>query len=228
MQPLFDAPASYELPLTLGRDLFVDFQNRDTNGNPLDWPGSATVTLKIDPYRGSDPISADAEIEGSHAVCYVACATTDQVSGEPLWRCAAVLPGGLGTPDTIDDVLADGIVRRRDGDTPTPGGFGPLVIPVCTESGAVVLVVPTAGIPGSAGAAGDGSPINGEVPNGTPNGSTTVFTLAHTFRSGSTAVYCNGLRQEVGISYTESSPTIVFSDAPLGGDIITVDYVVDA
>jgi hypothetical protein len=80
---------------------------------------------------------------------------------------------------------------------------------------------------GSSGGGGGGgsSQVFGEVPSGTLNGINTTFTTSQNFVSGTTSVFRNGLREQLSVGYTESSPHIVFSAAPLSSDVITVDYV---
>ena len=84
-----------------------------------------------------------------------------------------------------------------------------------------------AGIPGaqgSPGPPGTGGQVVGQVPTGSINGSNTVFTTAVPFLGNTTAVYLNGLRE---YDYTETGPNeITFSDPPLTGDSIRIDYVV--
>jgi hypothetical protein len=66
--------------------------------------------------------------------------------------------------------------------------------------------------------------IFGEIPSGTQDGTNETLTLANDFVTGSTCVYRNGLRERLGVGYTESSPTIVFAAPPLSSDVIEVDY----
>lgn len=110
----------------------------------------------------------------------------------------------------------------------------PVVIRVTTRSASVapaasqrVLIVPSPGPAGPAGAAGDGTQIFGEAPTGVKNGSNTAFTLAHTPQTGSTALYRNGLREVLGVGYTVSAATITFTTAPLSSDEIAVDYLME-
>lgn len=92
-------------------------------------------------------------------------------------------------------------------------------------AGEAVLVVPTPGPPGTPGPAGDGTQVFGEVPSGGQDGVNDSFTLSHGFQAGSTAVFRNGLREQLNVGYTESSPEIVFTSPPLSSDVITVDYL---
>lgn len=69
--------------------------------------------------------------------------------------------------------------------------------------------------------------VFGQAPAGDENGTNTVFTTAQSFAPGSTRVYRNGLREQLGVGYTETPPsTITFSTAPLSSDTIEVDYAV--
>jgi hypothetical protein len=82
---------------------------------------------------------------------------------------------------------------------------------------------------GGGGTGGGGSTFTqapNEVPAGTLNGSNTIFTTLHSYVSGSTRLFINGVRQELSINYTESSPaTLTLGTAPQPGDELVVDYV---
>lgn len=82
------------------------------------------------------------------------------------------------------------------------------------------------GEPGPPGAGGDGAQAVGESPTGTQDGINSTFALSQAFRPGSTSVFRNGLREQAGVGYAESSPQIVFTTPPLSSDLITVDYIV--
>lgn len=94
-------------------------------------------------------------------------------------------------------------------------------------NGAAVILVAAPGPPGPPGAPGDGAQVFGETPTGVKNGINTTFGLADTPRSGSTAVYRNGLRERLGVGYTESGTDIVFSTPPLSSDDLSVDYLME-
>lgn len=69
--------------------------------------------------------------------------------------------------------------------------------------------------------------VTGETPSGTKDGTNAVFTLAHSCRTGTTAVYRNGLRIRLSTHYSETTATtLTFSTAPLSADDLCVDYVV--
>ncbi|CQD03842.1 hypothetical protein BN000_00663 [Mycobacterium europaeum] len=212
----------YDLPIIIGEDLVVDFQNQDANGNPVDYaPG---VALRLDIYLWAEGImSAQAQISTNHAVCFLPHSRTDQIAQGVYWRCVLTVPGGLGTPASVDIVPVNGAVVLYGPDS-APAGAGS--VPLTLPNGNVSILVPTPGPPGVSGIAGTGVSVFGEVPAGTPNGSTTVFTCANNFQSGSTRVYRNGLREERGLGYSESTPTIIFTTAPMGTDVITVDYLI--
>lgn len=74
---------------------------------------------------------------------------------------------------------------------------------------------------------GSNSMIADETPSGTVNGSTTAFTTAFPYVPGSLKVFINGLKQKTTTHFTETTPTtgvFTMSEAPLTGDIITVEY----
>jgi hypothetical protein len=97
---------------------------------------------------------------------------------------------------------------------------------VTASSGAQVVLVPVPGGQGPTGPAGDGAQVFGEHLTGA-DGSATVFTTANPYRTNTTAIYLNGLREFVGESYIEtSSTTVTFSDPPLSTDSIRIDYLI--
>jgi hypothetical protein len=118
---LFDPPPVYDLPLSKGGDLRVDFIYQplvvDEDGAPVlldgelqyettDYPVGASLRLVID---STPPIEADAVITGSVASVRVDKAETDPVPGRVFWR--AVLTFGDGT----DVVARNGRTVRKDG-----------------------------------------------------------------------------------------------------------------
>lgn len=73
-----------------------------------------------------------------------------------------------------------------------------------------------------------GSGATNETPSGIINGINTVFITAANFTAGKIRVYLNGLKQRAGIGndYTETGANqITFTNAPITGDTITVDYI---
>lgn len=68
--------------------------------------------------------------------------------------------------------------------------------------------------------------IFGETPGGTINGSNATFTTAFDFVPGKIEVYLNGLAQKMVTHFnTTGTHTIIFTDSPLVGDLITVNYI---
>jgi len=99
-------------------------------------------------------------------------------------------------------------------------------VSVVSSSGAQVILVPVPGAQGPAGPAGNGTQVFNETPTGTVDGSNAVFTTAHAFQPGSTAVYINGLRERLGVGYTETTSTsLTFSQPPTSGDELIIDYL---
>jgi hypothetical protein len=90
----------------------------------------------------------------------------------------------------------------------------------------VLAAVPGAqGIQGLPGLPGTGAPVVGETMSGVVNGVNTVFTTANIYRTATTAVYRNGIREQRGTGYLETNPTtITFTTAPLTSDTIFIDY----
>jgi len=65
-----------------------------------------------------------------------------------------------------------------------------------------------------------------EALTGTQNGSNEVFTTTDNYISGTTVLWRNGLREVLGVGYTESGAgQITFTTAPLTTDVIRIDYV---
>jgi hypothetical protein len=121
MPTLFPPPPVYDLPLSKGGDLYVDFVYKpvvvDDDGEPVlvdgeyqfeeaDFPSGSSVKLTID----SDPeVSATAVIDGSHAVVQSDYLSVDAVKGGKFWRLVITYADGL------DEVLANGKTIRKDG-----------------------------------------------------------------------------------------------------------------
>jgi hypothetical protein len=91
-------------------------------------------------------------------------------------------------------------------------------------SDTVVSVITVEGPTGPQGPPGTGSPVVGEQLSGLRDGVNTVFTTASAFRTGTLAVYLNGLR-EFNFAVTGVNQ-ITFTDPPFSGDSLRADYVV--
>src|SRR5258708_38746257 len=103
---LFPTPQNFDLPLSLGQDLSIDFQRQDDAGNPLDYDIGTTVTLIID---AAEPINGVAIVNGHHANVLVLSEVVDLVKKATLWRCRITLP------DNTDIVPCNGQIIRYDG-----------------------------------------------------------------------------------------------------------------
>jgi len=106
MADLYPPPAVFTLPLSLGRDLSVDFQRQDSLGNAVNYASGTTVVLIID---STPPVNASATVSGNHATVLVASTVVDLIPKGVLWRCRVTLP------DTTHVVPANGQVTRWDG-----------------------------------------------------------------------------------------------------------------
>lgn len=112
------------------------------------------------------------------------------------------------------------------GEPGPPGAPGPPGPPGAGEPGAPGEPGEP-GEPGPPGISGGGAQVVGESMTGVRDGFNLTFTTVSDFRSNSTAVFRNGLREQIGSCYTESPPrTIIFDEAPWSTDYLSVDYIV--
>lgn len=112
----------------------------------------------------------------------------------------------INTPRIDVDIIAEPVeIVVRGGQPGPPGPQGP---------------------PGTPGVGGS-TMVSGEVPSGVKNGVNVTFTLTQTPSVGSTAVYRNGLREQIGVGYTVSGLVITFTTAPLSSDELVVDYLLE-
>lgn len=119
MTNLFDPPDKADLPVTLGADILVTFNNRVPGSVPaeyVDYPPGWAVTLVIgkDSISATAPamISAPAVITGHSAVCRIESEVADLIKNETLWRVIVSIPDGQLTNDIPAMV---GKVVRADG-----------------------------------------------------------------------------------------------------------------
>ena len=112
---LFDPPKVFGLPVSMGADIIVDFQNRVVGSEPAtyeDWPAGWVVTLGIG--VGVHRVTATATVSTHHAVCRIESAVADGIKAGWPWFVAVSIPGS--TPGEFDDVVAlNGTVVRADG-----------------------------------------------------------------------------------------------------------------
>lgn len=149
-------------------------------------------------------------------------------AGSSVWRNLIPLkeligpqgkPGVKGEKGQKGDTGEEGDTGER-GERGPQGFTGPAGMPgVAGPQGAKG----DKGDPGSGG--GDTTVIN-ETPVGAIDGINNVFTTEFDFRTQSTAVNINGLRQSLDLHYTESSDNeITMDEPPHSSDILTIDYV---
>jgi hypothetical protein len=70
-----------------------------------------------------------------------------------------------------------------------------------------------------------GAQVLRETPHGTIDGTNAAFTTAFPFQPGTTMVWLNGLLEH---GYTEVAPqTIEFTAAPLTGDGLLINYMIE-
>lgn len=71
--------------------------------------------------------------------------------------------------------------------------------------------------------------IYGETPSGAVDGSNKVFTTSKAYVTGSTRLFKNGARMDLGSDYTESAAsTLTLAAAPGPGSVLLVDYDITA
>lgn len=76
------------------------------------------------------------------------------------------------------------------------------------------------------GAASPGLLVSNEVPAGLKNGVNMIFTTMNPFVAGSTHLYINGLKQQLGVHYYESGvQQLNIPDSVQSSDILTLDYI---
>jgi hypothetical protein len=68
------------------------------------------------------------------------------------------------------------------------------------------------------------TPVSGEAPTGTINGSNATFTAAHTPISGSISVFINGIMERPTTDWTISGATLTMIDIPQTGDNLLINY----
>lgn len=157
-------------------------------------------------------------------------ATVMQNPAQGTVQIGSTNPNGLGplhlNGSTIVAHAALVLDNAPTGGRPDAGvGSGALVFD--STLGQIVYSDGTTWTAVGAGGGGDSfATVVAEVPTGTKNGTNVTFTVGHNFRTASTAVYRNGLREHLGVGYTEASAnTLTFSTAPLSDDDLLVDYV---
>lgn len=73
--------------------------------------------------------------------------------------------------------------------------------------------------------------VSDETPTGSVDGSNTTFTTSKPYIGASLEVFVNGLKQKRSTHFVETTPssgTFTISDAPLSGDVVSVNYQFEA
>lgn len=108
MTNLYPPPPVYDLPLSLGGDLIVDFVRVDTNGDPLAYDPGTIVKLTIDTAPAT---TATATITDEHALVKIESTALDPIPKRTLWRAVV----SLTTDPSTELVVANGKTSRADG-----------------------------------------------------------------------------------------------------------------
>lgn len=110
MANLFEPPPVFDLPLSKGGDLSVDFLNNPSGDQTtfVDYGPGVTVTLVIDT---TPPTSAPAVVSTYHAAVKIESTVTDGIASRTGWRLIVSSP----TSPTTETVAANGKVKRFDG-----------------------------------------------------------------------------------------------------------------
>jgi hypothetical protein len=106
---LFTPPPKYYLPLALGGDLVVDFQNNPSGDLKtfVDYDAGVSVTLAIDT---TTPITAPATVSGSDASVHIDSTVTDLIPAGTGWRLV------VATSSPVTGIVAAyRTVKRFDG-----------------------------------------------------------------------------------------------------------------
>jgi hypothetical protein len=112
-----------------------------------------------------------------------------------------------------------------------PGGAdytivgGTITFVTAPPAGAVLLA--DYNVSNTAYSVGTNSYVSDETPTGLVNGSNTTFTASRAYISTALEVYINGVKQVRGTHFTETTPAsgvFTMSDAPLTGDVISINY----
>jgi hypothetical protein len=120
---LFNAPQAFDLPVSLGRDIYFDLLYKpllvDTNGNPIldangnqqfvltNYPTGATLTLKIDDPTYPTETTVNATINGWHAVFQQSYTIADTLKDKTPYRVVMVYGG-------VNNVVVQGKIARKD------------------------------------------------------------------------------------------------------------------
>ena len=110
---LFPKKPKANLPVQLSGDIIVTFRSKVPGSDPIeyaDWPDDVNVQLVVG--KGVSQVIADAEFEGSYAVCRIESEVADNFKDGTFWACRISVAG-----NTIEDntVALNGKLVRDDG-----------------------------------------------------------------------------------------------------------------
>jgi hypothetical protein len=143
----------------------------------------------------------------------ISFSSTHRLSGVKLEFKASIFQGC-----DIQDYIEGGMVVLPESDN---GTFDVDLLVVRNE---VLNIVNELGLSG--GGLSSSAIVYNEVPAGAINNSNATFLTAFDFIPGKILVYINGLKQEPVTHFqTSGTKTIMFSDSPLVGEKISVDYI---
>jgi|SRR5215471_1264042 len=112
-------------------------------------------------------------------------------------------------------------------DKPAVGSYGAGDYLLLLKADGTYAKIPAGSVGSGTGGGGTTTVITwGETPTGAIDGTNKVYTSASAYVSGSIAVYLNGVRQRRTNDYSETtSTTFTMVNAPLAGDLMSIDYV---
>jgi hypothetical protein len=129
------------------------------------------------------------------------------------------------TPATNSLALHKNGIRLKPGGADYTLSGNTVTFVTAPPTGAVLLADYT--ISNTAFSVGTNSLISDETPTGLVNSSNTSYTAARAYIAGALEVYINGVKQVRGTHFTETTPAsgiFTMSDAPLTGDVISINY----
>lgn len=201
-----------------------------TSGNFLRGNGTGAITSTISFKDEDDMVSnlATAVPSQQSVKAYV------DGKSSSSWVFNETPSGSVNGTNTVFTLTGtpSGLVLSKNGVVMKPGSgndytLSGTTITMATAPATGSVLLATYGTTNSTFINGSNSLVTDETPAGSVNSSNTAFTTAQSYIGGSLKVFVNGLKQKTGTHFTETTPTsgiFTMSDAPLTGDIITVEY----
>jgi hypothetical protein len=115
--PLFNPPPAWVLPVSLGQDIIVTFQNVVPGSDPVAYQNFPPTVLSVSLVIGklnNTLATGIAVISGSNATCRIPFATADSLKNDTPWRCVVVVQDSDGI-NTDHLTPINGVVHRYDG-----------------------------------------------------------------------------------------------------------------